>query len=202
MNFAPILAIIFSLLIGITVHECAHAYVADKLGDPTARLKGRISLNPKRHLDFLGTLMMVISGLSGVGFGWGKPVPINPYNFKKPTRDEFLVAIAGPASNFAIAYILGFIIKLEIVDQGSFFQIFFLSAIQLNIGLMIFNLIPIPPLDGSSIIGILFPKTWANHRKKIEQYGSIILLLLIFMGKGLLFAIISPLFNFVMNIVL
>ena len=197
---SDILAIIFSLLIGISVHECAHAYVANLLGDPTARTQGRITLNPAKHLDPLGTLMMIYAGLAGVGFGWGKPVPVNPYNFKKPNRDQFFVAIAGPLSNFIIAVLCSLILRIPEVSLIEFITKFLTLSMILNLGLMIFNLLPFPPLDGSAILGVLFPQTWKNYQHEFQKYGGILLLLLLFFGRGILSSIFTPIMNFFLNV--
>jgi len=148
------------ILIGITIHEFAHGLVALWRGDPTAKQAGRLSLNPLAHFDLLGTLMLVFGP-----FGWAKPVPVNYYNLNKPKTDMILVSIAGPLSNIVCAMIIGLIMRVG----GTFFPIFdndiYISeilkiAFQINIGLSFFNLLPIPPLDGSNILMGLLP----NHR--------------------------------------
>ena len=200
MGFEQVLATVFALLIGITFHEFSHGFVANLLGDPTARLQGRLTLNPLKHLDPLGTIMIIYSGLAGIGFGWGKPTPVNPYNVRWGNRGLFLVAIAGPTSNFLIALILSLLIKSNIFFENAFMTQFLIAAMMLNIGLMIFNLLPFPPLDGSAIIGVLFPRTWKNYEKEFQKYGAILLLILLFFGRGVLSAILTPFFEFFLNL--
>lgn len=136
--------VIISLLIAITVHEATHALIAYKLGDSTAKIAGRLTLNPLAHLDPLGTIAMIL-----IHFGWGKPVPVNPNNFKRPALDNFLVAISGPASNLIMATISGLVLRISAGVPVIF--AFFATLAILNVFLAIFNLLPIPPLDGSKI---------------------------------------------------
>jgi len=184
----------FSLLIAITVHEFSHALAADRLGDPTARKLGRLSLNPVRHLDPLGTLMLFL-----VGFGWGKPVPINPNYFRMEARRGMaLSALAGPLSNLALAAVLGVLVRSGVVEWHSPwswpFQPFaswdagWVAAdivgylILYNLILAVFNLIPLAPLDGFNIAVGVLPRQQAYALAKIEKYGPLILLMLIFLG--------------------
>ncbi|MBI2589999.1 site-2 protease family protein [Candidatus Berkelbacteria bacterium] len=139
-------AFCLALLSGITVHECAHAYVADRLGDPTARNQGRVTLNPLAHLDPLGTVFLFF-----FGFGWGKPVPVNPQYFTRPALDEFLVAIAGPASNLLLASLIALVYRSGVIPISDLATVGILM-IQLNLFLMLFNLLPVPPLDGSKFL--------------------------------------------------
>ncbi|MBI4032612.1 site-2 protease family protein [Candidatus Berkelbacteria bacterium] len=143
-----VLAFASALVIGISVHEFAHAFVADKLGDPTARHQGRVTLNPLAHLDPLGSVMLFIAG-----FGWGRPVPVNPRNFERPALDELLVALAGPVSNFLTAAVLGLLYQLT-GGLSEVWSVLLLLVIQINLFLMVFNLIPIPPLDGSKLFRV------------------------------------------------
>lgn len=183
-----------SLLIAITVHEFSHAMMANRLGDPTAKRLGRLSLNPIRHLDPLGTLMLFL-----VGFGWGKPVPINPNYFRmNPRRGMAISALAGPLSNFALAALLGVLVRVGVVDWHSpwswLFQPFasweagWVAAdiigyvILLNLILGVFNLIPIPPLDGFNIAVGILPRRQAEAVARLQQYGPLLLLLLVFLG--------------------
>ncbi|MFA4826747.1 MAG: site-2 protease family protein [Candidatus Shapirobacteria bacterium] len=190
----PILSIL-GLIVAITIHEFSHAFVADRLGDPTARSQGRLSLNPLRHLDPLGTLMLIFAH-----FGWGKPVPIDPYNFKNPRRDELLTALAGPASNILLAVLLSLLFRFL---SPSLFKDILYVIIGTNIMLAVFNLLPIPPLDGSKIFLNLLPleksQEWENS---LGQYGPFLLLLLVFLpinGSNIISLIISPIINFLMN---
>ncbi len=162
---------LIAILIALTFHECAHAFVADRLGDPTPRQEGRLTLNPVAHLDALGTLMFFI-----IHFGWGKPVPVNPRYFKKPKRDSALVSIAGPLSNFILAFIAALllvkffpqVLQVDSAEQlfstpgvGERLQAFvaqvLADSLSINLGLMAFNLLPIAPLDGSKIVEAFIP---------------------------------------------
>lgn len=169
-------AILFpTLLISITIHEFAHAWVADHLGDPTPRYQGRVTLNPLAHLDPLGTIAMLL-----VGFGWGRPVEYDPYNLKNPLRDTALIAAAGPFSNLVIASLLAVIIRVGLVPS-ELFAFILLNIITINVVLAIFNLIPVYPLDGSKIILALLPRTTAiEFDTFMHRYGMFVLLLLIF----------------------
>jgi len=158
------------ILLTITIHEYSHAKVADILGDPTPRLSGRLSLNPISHIDPIGFLMLMI-----VRFGWAKPVPINPNHFKNPKRDMVYVSLAGPLSNFFFAWILAIILKNTPISFGGILQ----YAIWLNLGLAVFNLIPIPPLDGSKILEGILPDQYYEYFRAIDQYGFFILILVI-----------------------
>jgi Zn-dependent protease len=184
----------FSLLIAITFHEFSHAMMANRLGDPTAKRLGRLSLNPIRHLDPLGTLMLFL-----VGFGWGKPVPINPNYFRmNPRRGMAVSALAGPLSNFALAALLGVLVRVGVVDWHSPWSWPFVPfaswnagwvaadivgyVILLNLILGVFNLIPIPPLDGFNIAVGILPRQQAAAMLRIERYGPMILLVVVFLG--------------------
>lgn len=145
-----LLYFIIGLLSAITVHETAHAFVAFKLGDDTAKEAGRISLNPFVHLDLYGTIFLFLAG-----FGWGKPVPINPRNLNNPKIDELKIALAGPFSNFLLMSII--LICVRFIDPSSSLFTALIIIAQINIILMVFNLIPIPPLDGGNILKIILP---------------------------------------------
>jgi len=176
------------LLFSVIIHELAHGYVAYSLGDPTAKYAGRLTLNPLKHLDPFGSvilpLLLFIAG-SPFLFGWAKPVPVNPYNFSDKKYGEIKVSIAGPASNLAIAIVFGLILKfipdsIILANQG--IQIALTYIVAINIWLAIFNLIPIPPLDGSWILFSFFPASWQNAKNFLRQYGIVILVLLILFG--------------------
>lgn len=168
---------IISLLIAITIHEYSHSLAADRLGDPTPRSLGRLSLNPLRHLDPIGTLFLFIAG-----FGWGKPVPIDPYNFRQPRRDELLVALAGPGSNIILALL--FAIAYRLFPSPDLF-LYFYSFIFTNLALAFFNLLPIPPLDGSQVfLNLLSPDQSHQWRQALSRYGYLILFLLLFIRVG------------------
>ena len=196
-------AYIIALLVAITIHEFSHAWAADYLGDPTARLKGRISLNPLVHLDLFGTMFLLF-----FGFGWGKPVPFDPYNLKNPRKDAALISAAGPASNFILAILCSIVIKLLVFFNlsalytiGSFILI---PLITLNILLGVFNLLPISPLDGFKIVGGILSKEQAQSWYQLERFGMIFLLLLIFpIGKSsMIDLIIRPVIAFFINLLL
>ena len=176
--FNPFVALlqIISLVVALTIHEFSHAWMADHLGDPTPRLQGRLTLNPLRHLDPIGTLLLFIAG-----FGWGKPVEFDPYNLKRPQRDTALIALAGPVSNLLLAIMLAILLRTIGMAMPSFLISTLIFTIFMNISLAIFNLIPIHPLDGGKIvIGILPPETGRELDLFLHRYGFIILIFLIF----------------------
>lgn len=195
---SPLAFVIFlgGLLLSIAIHEFAHCFVTDRLGDPTPRIKGRLTLNPLAHLDPLGTLAIVLTG-----FGWGKPAPYDPYNLKEPVRDAALIAAAGPASNLLIAMLLSMLIKLGI--GGEFVALFSIQLIFINVALALFNLIPIYPLDGSKILRALLPaQASLEYEDVMERYGTIILMMLIFPwvgGRSAANALLSPIIDLVMR---
>ena len=168
------------MLIALTVHECAHGLVAYWLGDPTAKHEGRLTLNPLVHLDLMGTLMFFM-----VGFGWAKPVPVNPLHFRPVKRGMTLTALAGPASNLILAILTVLIAKVVIltgVSAGSmnfFFIELFQNMLFLNLGLMAFNLLPIAPLDGSKILAMFIPYQYEAEYEDFLRKGPIILLALL-----------------------
>jgi len=164
---------IIALLVAITIHEFAHAWVANLYGDPTAKLMGRLSLNPFVHLDLMGTIFLLLAG-----FGWGKPVMVNPRNFKNPRIDNLTVSLAGPISNLLLAIFVGLIYRF-INLPNSLEQIIFL-LIFFNLVLMIFNLIPIPPLDGSKILALF---TSEETFLKLQQIGIPLLFLIIILSS-------------------
>ena len=182
------------VLFAITLHEAAHGYVARHFGDMTAYAQGRISLNPVRHIDVIGTIVVPIAilvaskFLSGTGylFGWAKPVPVNYSALKRPKQNMMWVAAAGPASNLAMALIWAAIVKLAEVVPGVFFAIpmqkMGVAGIEVNVILMLLNLLPILPLDGGRIVASLLPHRMAWQYAKLEPWGFPILLLLLFSG--------------------
>ncbi|HXX40495.1 MAG TPA: site-2 protease family protein [bacterium] len=166
-----------AVVVAATCHEFAHAYVADRLGDPTARLLGRLSLNPLKHLDLLGTLFFVL-----FGFGWAKPVPVNPANFQNPRQGMLQVAIAGPLANVTVAFLLGVLGRM-VVPAGSSLLLETLALVAwINVILAVFNLIPIPPLDGSRILEAVLPSQHAYAYARFQPYGVAVLLLLLYTG--------------------
>ena len=154
---------IIALILAVTVHEFCHALTAHHLGDSTARHMGRLTLNPLAHLDVMGTLMLFL-----IGFGWGKPVPVNPHNFNHPLRDSAFVSMAGPGSNILVAIVVALPYKYLILNGGAPELAQFLRAVfDLNLILAIFNFIPLPPLDGSKMIGIFVP---ARAQRAYERF--------------------------------
>lgn len=184
MNFNNLPITIPAILYALTIHEYFHGWTANKFGDSTARLQGRLTLNPLAHIDILGALCFVFAN-----FGWGKPVPINPYNFKNPRRDNVLVSFAGPASNFVSAFLFG--ITFQLLRNATFIPInvstnilnLLLAGIGVNLSLAFFNMIPLFPLDGSHILEGLLPYAMAQKYKEIERYSPFILLGIIIMGN-------------------
>ncbi len=164
-----------ALLICISLHESAHAWVADKLGDPTARLLGRVSLNPLRHLDPLGTLMMVL-----VHFGWGKPVPFDERNLKNPRRDAALISLAGPLANLATAALVAVFLRYYRPLEGGLVWNLSTTVFTLSLVLFLFNILPIGPLDGSKLFELLIPTRHVAAYERYLHHGPVILLILIF----------------------
>lgn len=177
------------VILSLSVHELSHGFAAWRLGDPTAKYDGRLSLNPMRHLDTWGTLSMLF-----FGFGWAKPVMINPNYFKNLKRDTALVSLAGPLSNFLLAYIGMFGLLYLYPLSGSLYVYEFLFILVIsNISLGVFNLIPIPPLDGSKIFLSLLPKKIYYEIMRYEQFGFIILIVALYLG------VIDPILDFFIN---
>ncbi len=172
------------ILIALTVHEFAHAYVAYRLGDPTAKMLGRLTLNPLKHLDPLGTIMLFVAN-----FGWAKPVPVNPQYFRHPNRDMLLVAAAGPVSNLLLAFLAGMILRLShteilpLAEGGVTVMVMLRYGLFINLVLAFFNLIPIPPLDGSKILRSLLPPRLLVSYLRFETVGPLLLLALILIGQ-------------------
>ncbi|MBI4235479.1 site-2 protease family protein [Candidatus Peregrinibacteria bacterium] len=155
-----------ALLVTLTVHEASHALVAYYLGDHTAKLEGRLSLNPVRHLDFVGSILFLVTQR----IGWGKPVPVNPANFKRPVRDSALTALAGPMSNFIFAFLLALPLKYLNDFMPETVKLFLWTIFHVNIFLGVFNLFPFPPLDGSKIVGLFVPRRWYRvYAKYLDQ---------------------------------
>jgi Zn-dependent protease len=184
MLFAPITLAIF--ILSISIHEFAHAWTADYLGDPTARLAGRKTLNPLAHIDLLGLAAMIF-----FGFGWAKPVPVNPYNLKNPRRDNLLVAFAGPASQIILSIILATIyhaVGFILTPTPAFLVLRELLStfIQINLLLAFFNLLPLGPLDGFSVVLGLLPDKYVRQWEETKQYGLILLVMLMFLPNRFL----------------
>jgi len=183
----------------VVIHEVSHGYAALALGDSTAKYQGRLTLNPFSHLDFIGSFLVPLIGYFAGGFiiGWAKPVPFNPYNLRNQKWGEALVAVAGPLSNIILAVIFGLFIRFA-YDQA-FMTPAFLSlasfVVFINITLAIFNLVPIPPLDGSKILFALLPYKWQGVRESFEKHGLILVFIFVFF----LWQVISPIINFLFS---
>jgi len=197
INFGLILIQAPVILLSLTIHEYAHGWVANKLGDPTAEQMGRLTLNPIAHLDVLGTILMFV-----VGFGWAKPVPINPINFKDPKKGTLLVAIAGPLSNLATAIVAGLILSAmipkmitgELVFTGAYavIPVIIILALVYGIALAVFNMLPIPPLDGSRVLYAVLPQRELRVYRQFEPYGVMVLFGLFIFGSGVFKYIFYP----------
>ena len=190
-RFIDLILSIPGLLLALTFHEFAHGYVAYRMGDNTAKYQGRLSLNPIHHMDIIGTLCLLF-----FRFGWAKPVPVNQNNFYDRKKGIIFVSLSGPFANFILAFICYVILKLispyyMMSKIASFFVEILASAVGMNIGLMIFNLIPIPPLDGSKVLMEFLPYNVRYKMYNLERYSSILLLILLYTG------IISPILGFV-----
>jgi Zn-dependent protease len=182
-----------AILFGLTIHEFSHGYVAWRLGDPTAKRLGRLTLNPLKHLDPVGTIALFL-----FRFGWAKPVPIDPRNFRHPTRDMAISSLAGPAANLLTAGIAGIVLRvLDLLRVGGFASALVSYFVLFNLILCFFNLIPIPPLDGSRLVYHLLPPDLAAGYARLERYGFLILIGIIFLGQfsgfSLLGAVLWPL---------
>ena len=205
-DLIQLLIILSVLLFSLTVHEMAHAVTADWLGDPTARRLGRVSLNPLVHLDPIGSVLLPLVGYfaGGFVFGWAKPVPVNMANLKNHRRDFLVIAAAGPASNIVLA--IGASVLLGVVPGGlgasegvaGALATFGFTLLQLNLLLAVFNMLPIPPLDGGNVLAGLLPETLAaSYDRLIRPFGFLILIVL--MATGWLYRFIGPPMSFLMG---
>jgi len=214
-NNMAFIILILSFAVAITVHEASHAWMANKLGDPTAKLMGRLSLNPLVHYDPVGTTLLFVTmflwklGIVPFPFGWAKPVIFDPFNLKEPRKDSAIISLAGPAANLILAFLTSFLIR--IAAASPFSPIYLLGEllkpfIVLNVSLAIFNLIPVHPLDGGKIIIGLLPEKEAREAELfLNRFGVLILFFLIFPtfgGYSPLSIIISPIINFLLNLLL
>ncbi|BCK87546.1 hypothetical protein MIZ01_1330 [Sideroxyarcus emersonii] len=198
------------VLFAITLHEAAHGYAARHFGDLTAYQQGRISLNPLHHIDPVGTILLPLLTLfvGGILFGWAKPVPVNFAALRRPKQDMFWVALAGPASNLAMALIWGLMIKLALMFPGNYFAEPLIGMSQIgvtiNAVLLVLNLLPLPPLDGGRIAISLLPHRQAYKLSKVEPYGMVILILLAVVpvgGQPILGWILTPLVSGVIRVI-
>lgn len=192
------LSFLAGLVIGITIHEASHAFVAYRLGDPTAKLEGRLTLNPQSHIDPVGALMLLL-----LGFGWGKPTPFDPFNLKNIKRDSALISAAGATANFLIAivfslpYLIFYYTGMLNPTIASIY-LYLSPFIWINLILGVFNLIPISPLDGFKVLAGLLPREWYEDFIQMKKYGIFILLALVFTGVigKILLPITSTIFGF------
>lgn len=212
-----LIASLLPMLLGMIVHEVSHGLVARRLGDPTADMLGRLTLNPIPHIDPMGLLCFVFTSLlGGFIFGWAKPVPVNPRYFRKPARDMMLVALAGPGSNFLLALLFGlgvavlfliwpeaFINRMSPVQPSATQQFLVLMCTQgilINLCLAWFNLLPLPPLDGSRVVSYFLPMHMALSYARLERYGLLVLLVLLV--SGVLGKVLGPLVDYSFHLVL
>ena len=187
------------VIFAITLHEAAHGYVARMLGDPTAWQAGRVTLNPVKHIDPVGTILvplgiLLLAKLAGAPpllFGWAKPVPVDFGRLRRPKRDMLWVALAGPASNLLMAILWALSLRFSLNDQGSFWFQMALAGIQINLVLMALNLFPLPPLDGGRIAFSLLPHRLAWQYSRLEPYG--IMIVLVLLATGVLWKLLAPL---------
>jgi Zn-dependent protease len=188
-RFSPLELVVstVAILIAVTIHEYAHAWMADRLGDPTPRLRGRLSLNPLVHLDLLGALLFLVAG-----FGWAKPIEVNPRYFANWRRGMMLVAIAGPLSNVTLAFAVGLLLRAGLLSGWTLLGQFAFVLITINVVLAVFNLLPIPPLDGSRVVSGLLPPTQAVAYDRLAPYGPLVLLALILLPGNVLGYVLGP----------
>lgn len=186
------------IIFALSFHEFAHGWMAFRFGDLTAKVNGRLTLNPMAHLDMFGTLALYF-----MGFGWAKPVPVNPHNLKNPKHDLMWIALAGPLSNFLLAFISGVLLSVflrtGIISGNSTLTVVLIMSLQINLVLAIFNFLPIAPLDGSKILAGLLPSKYHNELAKFEYYGPRVLIGLILIsmltGFNIFSLVISPIMS-------
>ncbi|MCR4322975.1 MAG: site-2 protease family protein [Candidatus Azambacteria bacterium] len=198
MDFQLAVFQIAVLLFSVVIHEVSHGVIANHLGDPTAKNLGRLTLNPVKHIDFFGSILLpalLVLSHAPIIFGWAKPVPYNPMFLRDPKRGAAYIAIAGPLANFSVAIILG--IVLRVVSPPEAFAFALQIIIYINILLGVFNLVPIPPLDGSKLLFAFLGERHVAIERFLEQYGMFMLLIFIFFGFQFLMPIIRVLFRLV-----
>jgi Zn-dependent protease len=193
---------VITLIIALTVHEFAHAFVADRFGDDTPYIMGRLTLNPLKHLDVMGSLLLIVAG-----FGWAKPVQINPAKLRQHSRSALLwVSVAGPISNFFLACLAAIPLRFNLIPSLPASTIFpslssfLINFFVINLVLMVFNLLPLPPLDGEKVLEFFLPEAWAGQYAKIKPYGPIVLLVIVFVlpyfNIDIINAIMTPILTF------
>ncbi len=194
-----LIAWLVGIVYAITIHEFSHAYAAYKEGDHTAADQGRLTLNPLKHLDPIGFIVLLLAG-----FGWGRPVPFNPYNLKHQKWGPVLISIAGPASNLISFIVFGFLLKFlvssNLIGSDNLLTTFLLMMIEINFVLAIFNLLPFPPLDGSKLLYAVVPYRFQDAVRRLELYGPWILLIFVVLGGSLFSALIGTLYNLAVKI--
>ena len=203
-SLESILLRLAAVFLCLTIHETCHGLAAYALGDPTAKRAHRLSLNPLRHIDWIGFVMMIVAG-----FGWAKPVPVNPNYFKKPKQGMAITALAGPVSNFVLALLLllaARLVYLRALATGTLPETLFtflVNTASLSVGLGLFNLVPVPPLDGSKVVAVLLPDRAYNWLMRYEQFGMVLLVIIISVGIGsnVLYAAIRWVFDLFCRIV-
>lgn len=203
MDIGSIIITLVILLFSVVLHELSHGVVADRLGDSTARFAGRLTLNPLPHLDLFGSILLPLFLFlvnSPIIFGAAKPVPVNFFNLRNPKRDMALVSLAGPGANFILAIAFALPIRLGLLTQGSMGYEILLQAVVLNLVLGIFNLLPIPPLDGSKVFASFFSEPMMYRILALERFGFILIILFLYLG--LIHSILLPLLLFFSQILL
>ncbi len=194
------------LIMSVVIHEVSHGYAASILGDQTAKYQGRLTLNPLKHLDFVGSFLVpsIAYFLGGFIFGWAKPVPYNPYNLRPGRWSEAIVAAAGPISNIILALIFGVLLRVGVSGEASWASPAFVQItamiVFINILLAIFNLVPIPPLDGSKLLFAIFPDKLFQIRGFFEKYGLILVLFFIFFLWQFIFPVIVLTFHLITGV--
>lgn len=205
MGILEFIYVVAALIIVITIHEFSHAYTAYKLGDPTAKLEGRVSLNPLRHLDPIGTIMMFVARI-----GWGKPVPVNPRFFKNARKGEALTALAGPLSNLVLAFIIAIPIKYFSIYFPDAVLLFLITLMEISIILFAFNMLPFPPLDGSKFVQLVLPRKYERAYEYYLKNGSVYFILFLladlfvfskYAGFSILWVFISTISTFIKSII-